>query len=46
MTLAANRKREFKKLVKETSSILKGRLISYTKGKSVPDKKLLKTLKS
>jgi hypothetical protein len=46
MTLAASRKKEFEKLVEETSSILKGRLIPYTKGKSIPDKKLLKMLKS
>jgi len=46
MTLATRRKKEFEKLVKETSSILRGRLISYTKGKSIPDRKLLKMLKS
>lgn len=46
MTLAESRKKEFEKLVDETSAILKGRLISYTKGKNIPDKKFFKMLKS
>lgn len=46
MKKAAMTHKEFEKLVEETSSILKGRLISYTKGKNIPDKKLFKMLKS
>jgi hypothetical protein len=46
MTLAETKRKEFEKLVEETSAILKGRLISYTKGKNIPDKKLFKMLES
>lgn len=44
MKKAAITRKEFERIVEETSSLLKGRLVPFTKGRSLSDEDIVKLI--